>query len=1285
MSTTSKGPPPGPQPLIHEKYIDVPSQRLYYLSLGLLCQAIKIFDFFQYLFTSNDITTHYGTKWAFVDFAYCVILTQLRIPRLNYTKSVVVLQIAALWFFDGLLFGGISLNMARGGGASSGLFGFSSRPRLPSTPEPFSLSSLFSSSGKDDAHLLGQHTVRMSPISTAQLNPDAQTFCLAPPHNTILVPILLNNTNIASIRYSLIPLGYVQGESSGKIETVELSAKDLRAIEQARIDSLQLVKSTPAKAAQDEYYEDDEDDEEDEDTAARGDSALQKTQSLVHIKLTRPGTLRLDRVMDASGIAARAAYPAQVTVVPCPGAHFHDDKNSGGGGGGGVEPDVRCAGPDVNLDLRISIGGVPPLSLRWYKEVEGKREYFLVEGIEGDYSHQHNQGRSERGGTTGVFERLDVPLAVSLDALGKHAYVLEEVTDGVGNAVRLSSDLTANANSGTVRALTVLRRPAVSFRHCGPGTPTSLLIGSEAPLTVSANEADALDAPWEVTVGYQPPSDNTKRYKPWKKVLGTQKGRKDLTVRASAPGEYTVLGVKGKYCEGDVLAPETCKVVERPLPTAEIEWKRIHECSGDTGVSATLVLHGTPPFHVTYLTQRDTSPARARSQTFASSRGEFSVQPDRSGHYVYTFTHVSDAHYQRVALGGPTIEQVVHPLATAEFGRGGRGGRVISSCEGGVVDVDVELKGTGPWNLEVQVVGPHSTETLQIPGITTPQKTLQIPIPKIIDQEGGSFEVELVSIEDSYGCKRPVTVPGISVNVRRVKPTAKFYGKDTNRYVTVLEREPASLPLRLTGEGPWHIKYRRAEAPDRILTAILKTPNDRLQVRDKGLYEILEVMDSQCPGSVIADEATYQVNWVPKPSAKLSSRTESNYEAYNGSHILPAICEGVADHVDLELSGRPPFQIMYNIAQDNGQGGTTVLDQPTFSSIQPHTRFQLHTTAAGRKYYEVKQIGDAAYPLAQHPNTVIPRAERLLFEQQVLPRPSAGFKNRNRLAHCLYDALTPRDVFSADGVVQLEGTPPFVLRISIKNLAASEVRQHAIKVTGRSWRVDLPEYSFMSIGPHVITIDSVEDASGCEQAVLDPGYKSIWVDVAETAAIVPFDRRQDYCVGDVSQFQLEGTPPWTISYRINSRTYTQDAKVSPFSLVQQQAGEFAITSVAHQQKMCKAAVADLRFAVHALPAAKVGKGSRIEQDIHEGDQAEIVFTLIGEPPFTFTYQRSEPSVRKNGPPGKVLETHTVSGVTAKQYSIYSALEGTWTVTSISDRYCRYPPAQPDGVVEKSGR
>ncbi|PFH49818.1 hypothetical protein AMATHDRAFT_146737 [Amanita thiersii Skay4041] len=1306
MSPPAKPPPTSSPhtPLIPERFLDAPSQRLYYLSLGLLCQAIKILD----------ITWHWASgadnlsackKWLLVDFIYVVLLRQLRIPRLTYGKSVILLQIASLWFLDGLFLGGITVNApwtTIGGSQSTGQYEYA-------TPESTSFLDLISpltlgliSSRMKDAHLQGQHTVRMSPISTARLNPYDSTFCLNTPSDSVLIPILLNNTNVAGLRYLLTPLDLVEGRSPKKSEYIELSAKDLKAIEQSRLEALQVSRLTTSSPHDSDEYDEYDDDDDEETRTQDYRTKLQNTQSLVHIRVSKPGILRVLRVFDVSNTDAHLITPAEVLVVPCPRAQFIDDAWK--------DVNVRCAGQDQDVRLMISVNGHPPLSLRWLKIVNGKREHFLVEGIEGGHDHSsssrtsgdipkpmdHEKSHGEVARRSMVPQELKVPLTVPLDAVGTYVYALEEVTDGVGNVVSIESDVKSvdgrhMDQSAATRSLMVLRRPTFSFRHCGPERPTSLLIGSQAPLTIAAHEADDFDAPWEVDVSYLPQaaSDNdtgkNKHLKPWKKTLKSSGHQKELTFMASNPGEYTILGVKGRHCPGDILAPETCRVIQKPLPSAEIQWKRIHECSGDTGVSASLVLRGTPPFQVYYRVQRDNEPPVDYSKTFATARGELTLQPERSGHYTFSFFRMSDTNYKKVELQGPSIDQVVHPLAAADFVTDnhdyGRNKRTISSCSGSIVDIDVELRGTGPWSLEVQVIGPKSSETKLFDNIDSPKKTLQIPIPKDVDKEGGPFEIDILSVEDAYKCKRPLSVPGVSVDVRRIKPTARFYGLESERHITVLETGKAALPLRLTGEGPWRVKYRHT-ASNKILNSVVTSPNAHLQVADKGTYELLEISDSKCLGTIIPGDTTYNVIWVPRPSAKLSTGTNAFYESYNGSHILPPICEGVDDHVDLDLSGRPPFQIMYNIAQGLENGGTKVLGQPTFNSIQPKTRFQLQTGTPGRIFYEVKQVGDAAYPLSKHRNTVIPRSERLIFEQQVSQRPSAHFRTRSRLAYCLNDVFVPAEQSPNDGLLVLEGTPPFKLTLSIKDISASQTELRTVEVYTHSWHINLPSYIFKSIGPHLVSVESVVDASNCAQMSVDPLSSFIWVDVVENAAIIPFDRRLDYCVGEITQFQLEGIPPWTISYTINDKPYTQHVSVSPFSLLQQQSGEFAITAIAHQQKLCKASVTDVKLHIHPLPSAQVGHGKRVYQDIHEGDQAEIVFTLIGEPPFTFTYQRSEASPKKGGKPGKVLETHTVSRVTTHEYSIFSALEGTWTVTSISDKYCRYPPAVPDGGVGK---
>lgn len=59
-------------------------------------------------------------KWLLVDFAYCILLSQLRIPRLQYSKASIILQITSLRFLDGVLFGGINVNASALFGSSIG-------------------------------------------------------------------------------------------------------------------------------------------------------------------------------------------------------------------------------------------------------------------------------------------------------------------------------------------------------------------------------------------------------------------------------------------------------------------------------------------------------------------------------------------------------------------------------------------------------------------------------------------------------------------------------------------------------------------------------------------------------------------------------------------------------------------------------------------------------------------------------------------------------------------------------------------------------------------------------------------------------------------------------------------------------------------------------------------------------------------------------------------------------------------------------------------------------------
>jgi len=400
----------------------------------------------------------------------------------------------------------------------------------------------------------------MSPISTAHLNPQNLNFCLSPSTGFVLIPIVLNNTNLSGLKYSVTPLGFSQTTHTGKIDIHDLNLRDLKVAERVYQEKLQAATQAGPARNTDDY---DEYDDEDDDTGSQSThSKLQKSQSLVHIMLSRPGIVHLERVYDTAFADARL-LASEAVVVPCPQVAFAKDE-------GPAQESIRCAGQDPSVQLKINVHGVPPLSLRWLRTINGVREQFLVEGIEGDHKddeHIHDRKADETHSdslahavTLGAISRVPaaqdvaVPLTVSLDRPGTYLYALEEITDGVGNIIRVGIDAEAPATDSltktkTTRSFMVLQKPAVSFSHCSYDTPASITIGSQSSVKIRSLQVDTFDLPLNLDLNYQPPTEDHKsgkKLKPWKKALKLQGDDRGFTFLVDTPGEYKIAGVKGK-------------------------------------------------------------------------------------------------------------------------------------------------------------------------------------------------------------------------------------------------------------------------------------------------------------------------------------------------------------------------------------------------------------------------------------------------------------------------------------------------------------------------------------------------------------------------------------------------------------------------------------------------------------------------------------------------------------------------------------------------------------------
>lgn len=384
----------------------------------------------------------------------------------------------------------------------------------------------------------------MSPISTAHLNPQNLNFCLSS-SGSVLIPLILNNTNIAGLKYSLTPLGYP--EFNSRIETHDLSGKDFKSIQET--EKLQLTVQATKQGKDDEYDEyDDVDDRQSQET-----HNLQRTQSLVHILINRPGIVRLERVYDSFNVDARLVA-SQAVVVPCPRVQFAKDEES-------AQDAIRCVGQKADPQLKIVVHGVPPLSLKWMRSINGNREQFLVEGIEKEHKEhalrqdeaQHTDGGASIVASAVPFPQdVTVPLTVSLEKPGTYLYALEEVSDGAGNTVRvetdpISSESVSASAMATTRSFIVLQKPAISFSYCSSDMPTSLLIGSEATLSLGPTSLDNFDKPWDICIKYIAPTDDPSgKLKAWKKTLKYDGDHNVLSLNANAPGDYKIVGFKGK-------------------------------------------------------------------------------------------------------------------------------------------------------------------------------------------------------------------------------------------------------------------------------------------------------------------------------------------------------------------------------------------------------------------------------------------------------------------------------------------------------------------------------------------------------------------------------------------------------------------------------------------------------------------------------------------------------------------------------------------------------------------
>ncbi|KAJ3197361.1 hypothetical protein HK101_004237 [Irineochytrium annulatum] len=656
------------------------------------------------------------------------------------------------------------------------------------------------------------------------------------------------------------------------------------------------------------------------------------------------------------------------------------------------------------------------------------------------------------------------------------------------------------------------------------------------------------------------------------------------------------------------------------------------------------------------------------------------VRFEAEGPYRLRIVEVKDGINNTISYGGhtkrPLFEENTEPLEfvveahkrpTARFVNCGsvkmRSGDGYESRS----ELHVAFDGTGPWDLYFS--RSESREDF-LQGKVADELLVQK-----VSKSFSSFPIDtpgyyvLNAVTDEF-CEGSVELPSTCLVQVTLPPSVTVSAQPIEQ--SCVGAIGALVNVSLTGEPPFWLEYdevyggerrRERKTIDKLRDTLAFKPS----LPGTYLYEFKRVGDATYIDGVAIDNVTVTQIIHPQSDAR-----------FDGPNRYVA-CSGDLVELFVALSGSGPWTLRYELMFESSKQqfvrkritedqvriatphlenpGTYILDligqaifqRDTMMKIEEKVsskvaKLNLDTTRDGHRVYTFQSISDGNYKdvdLSKH-------GDALVIEQTVLRRPNAVFASgQDQLFQCLG--------MDGDGDVEfnLQGVPPFELILEMKHesqprdvVRLSNLTDHVVKYRPPS---------LVTTGKYQIKLVLVHDATGCE-TVFDPdsseSSKVVQVsDVAKIASSSP----THMCIGDILTYTMQGTAPFRIHYTFDGVEQEEILISDPLlTLYASDPGVVSVTQICNKMQCCTRT--NLTHVIHTLPSAIVDGGYDLVEDIREGDEAAIAIDFKGEPPFSFTYLRSELSPQPSAKNLRSDETFTVTGIEAPQYVISTSQE-----------------------------
>ncbi|KAJ1966407.1 hypothetical protein GGI12_000117 [Dipsacomyces acuminosporus] len=329
--------------------------------------------------------------------------------------------------------------------------------------------------------------------------------------------------------------------------------------------------------------------------------------------------------------------------------------------------------------------------------------------------------------------------------------------------------------------------------------------------------------------------------------------------------------------------------------------------------------------------------------------------------------------------------------------------------------------------------------------------------------DGGAnaiFDSDTSKSDRSAGSKSSTYLARIQVHKR---PTAQWsssvlLGELPLRLSSDKQRRSRySLPLKLSGQGPWTVDYEIVDGPDivRESATFAAAKKAAIEATRPGVYHLLGVRDSHCTGA--SEKSNVTLVRTPTPSVAIRS-----------SPLTARECGGeIGAQIDLDLAGHPPFTIHYrerNLRFPNSRAISRIV-----RTSQKRHSFKVTPELAGTYEFTFYRLDDDNYPSGQKIDATI--------EQVVHAQPSAKL---DTLAGDI-----PSDACMGQSLqlpVRLKGQGPWDLAYNIVH----ENRRKTLSIeniTDEHHTIELDP--FTEPGAYTIELVQVKDGNKCARDLLD--------------------------------------------------------------------------------------------------------------------------------------------------------------------------------------------------------